>query len=94
MSIRIYDPVGEIGHLFAVAPSALGVLEGGRVGYVFNHHPAAEAVWQSLESNMGRLLRPRETVRIDKDNVAISVPRPELERLAAQADYVLVGVGA
>jgi hypothetical protein len=94
VSIKIYDPVGEVGPLLTVAPSALDSLVGGRVGYVFNHHPAAEAVWQSLEANIDKMLRPRSRVRIDKDNVAISVPRPELEHLAAQADYVLVGVGA
>jgi len=94
MSIKIYDPVGEVGPLATIAPSGLDVLEGGRVGYVFNHHPAAEAVWQSLEANIAKSLRPLSLVRIDKDNVAISVPKPELDHLAAQADYVLVGVGA
>jgi hypothetical protein len=94
MTIRIYDPVGEVGPITAVAPSRLDALRRGRVGYVFNHHPAAEAVWQSLEANIGRILNPRAVERIDKDNVAVSVPRPDLEQLAAQADYVLVGVGA
>lgn len=94
MSIKIYDPVGEVGPLVTVAPSSLDALEGGRVGYIFNHHPAAEAVWQGLEANLEKILQPSARVRIDKENVAISVPRPDLERLAAQADYVLVGVGA
>lgn len=94
MSIKIYDPVGEVGPLVTVAPSSLDALEGGRVGYIFNHHPAAEAVWQGLEVNLEKILQPSARVRIDKENVAISVPRPDLERLAAQADYVLVGVGA
>lgn len=94
MSIRVYDPVGEVGPIAAVAPRRLDALQGGRVGYVFNHHPAAEAVWQSLEINIGKLLSPRALTRIDKDNVAISVPRPDLERLAGEADYVLVGIGA
>lgn len=94
MSIRLYDPVGEIGPISTVSPSRLDALQAGRVGYVFNHHPAAESVWQSLEANIGRLLNPRALSRIDKDNVAISVPRPDLERLARETDYVLVGVGA
>jgi hypothetical protein len=94
MSIRIYDPVGDVGPLVTVAPSGLDAMEGGRIGYVFNHHPAAEAVWQSLEVNVEKMLRPRSLLRIDKDNVAISVPRSQLEQLAAQADYLVVGVGA
>lgn len=94
MSIKIYDPVGEVGPLVTVAPSSLQSMEGGRVGYIFNHHPAAEAVWQGLESNLEKMLQPRARVRIDKDNVAISVPRPDLEHLAGQVDYVVVGVGA
>jgi hypothetical protein len=94
MSIKIYDPVGEVGPIVTVAPSGLAAMEGGRIGYVFNHHPAAEAVWQSLEANIDRMLHPRSLARIDKDNVAISVPRPKLEHLAGQADYLVVGVGA
>jgi hypothetical protein len=94
MSIKVYDPVGEVEPIATVAPSRLDALEGGRIGYVFNHHPAAEAVWQSLESNIEKILRPASLARIDKDNVAVSVPRPDLERLVGQADYVLVGVGA
>jgi len=94
MSIRIYDPVGEVGPLVTVAPSGLNTMEGGRIGYVFNHHPAAEPFWESLEANIEKMLHPRSLARIDKDNVAISVPRPQLEQLAAQADCLVVGVGA
>ena len=94
MNIKIYDPVGEVGPIVTVAPSGLTAMEGGRIGYVFNHHPAAETVWRSLEANLDTMLRPRSLVRLDKDNVAISVPRPKLEHLAGQADYLVVGVGA
>jgi hypothetical protein len=51
-------------------------------------------VWQSLEANIEKILRPRSLKRIDKDNVAISVLRADLECLARETDYVLVGVGA
>jgi hypothetical protein len=94
MTIRLYDPVGEVGPIEAVAPSRLDVSGQKRVGYVFNHHPAAEAIWARLEASIEAMLRPRASVRIDKANVAVSVPKPELERLAAQVDCVLVGVGA
>jgi hypothetical protein len=92
--IKLYDPVGEIGPIARVAPSRLETFERGRIGYVFNHHPAAEEVWTRLEQNIGRILRPESVARIDKANVAISVPRPQLEELAARVDCVLVGVGA
>jgi hypothetical protein len=77
-----------------VAPSRLEAFERSRIGYVFNHHPAAEAVWTSLEANIQKILRPELVARIDKANVAISVPRPQLEQLASRVDCVLVGVGA
>jgi hypothetical protein len=94
MTIRLYDPVGEVGPISTVAPSRLDALQGGRMGYVFNHHPAAEAVWQSLEANIERMLQPSARARIDKANVAVSVPRAELATLVEQVDCVLVGVGA
>jgi hypothetical protein len=94
MAIKLYDPVGEVGPITTVAPSRLEAFERGRIGYVFNHHPAAEAVWTGLEANIARLLQPQSVTRIDKANVAISVPRPQLEELASRVDCVLVGVGA
>jgi hypothetical protein len=94
MAIKLCDPVGEVGPIVNVAPSRLEAFERSRIGYVFNHHPAAEAVWTSLEANIQKILRPELVARIDKANVAISVPRPQLEQLASRVDCVLVGVGA
>lgn len=94
MAIKLYDPVGEVGPIVIVAPSRLEAFEHGRIGYIFNHHPAAETVWSNLEVNIGKILRPESVVRIDKVNVAISVPRPELEQFASRVDCAVVGVGA
>lgn len=94
MVIRILDPVGDVAPVPRLTPRALGALDGRAVGYVFNHHPAAVRVWRRLEDEIARRFRPSEVRRVDKPNVATSVPRGELERLAAGTDYVLVGVGA
>lgn len=93
VTIKLYDPVGEVGPVATVKPSHLS-FEGGRVGYIFNHHPAAEAIWSRLEANIEGALRPASVDRIDKMNVAISAPLPDIERLVARVDFALVGVGA
>lgn len=94
MVIRILDPVGDVASVPRLTPRALGALEGRAVGYVFNHHPAAVRVWRRLEEEIAWRFRPAEVHRVDKPNVAATVPRNELTRLAASSDYVLVGTGA
>jgi hypothetical protein len=94
MTIKLYDPVGDTGPIETVMPSRLDTFEQGRIGYVFNHHPAAEEIWMHMEANLQRMLQPQAIERIDKENVAISVPKAKLEQLAGITDCVLVGVGA
>ena len=94
MTIRIVDPVGEVAPVARLTPRALAALDGARIGYVFNHHPAAVRVWRHLEHELGRRFAPGAVQRVDKPNVSVPVPRGELERLAAATDVALVGVGA
>ena len=94
MTIQMLDPVGDVAPTPRLTPRAPGTLDGKAVGYVFNHHPAAIPVWQRLEAEMARRFRPRAVHRVDKPNVSVPVGRADLERLAGDTDYVLVGVGA
>ena len=94
MPIQIVDPVGDVAPVARLSPVTLPSLDGARVGYVFNHHPAAVRVWRELERELERRFAPSSVVRVDKPNVSVPVARAELERLAAASDVALVGVGA
>jgi len=94
MTIRIVDPVGEVAPVAHLAPRPMKSLAGARIGYVFNHHPAAVRVWRGLEDEIARRFAPPAVHRVDKPNVSVPAGRAELERLAAAADVALVGVGA
>lgn len=94
MTIRIVDPVGEVAPVARLTPRPMTALAGARIGYVFNHHPAAVRVWRRLEEEMARRFAPPSVHRVDKPNVSVPVGRAELERLAAVTDVALVGVGA
>ncbi len=94
MPIRILDPVGDVAPAPRLIPRSVDRLHGKAVAFVFNHHPAAVRVWQGLEAEIARRFEPRAVERVDKSNVAAPVPRDDLARLAAAADYAVVGVGA
>jgi hypothetical protein len=94
MSIELFDPVGEPEQFERVKPRTLAGLEGKRVGYVFNQHVSALAFWDGLEAEVGRILSPEHVTRVHKTNTWAPAPRVDAERVLAETDYVLVGVGA
>lgn len=94
MSIELFDPVGEPEKFERAKPRPLAGLEGKRVGCVFNQHVSALAFWEGLEAEVERVLSPERTTRVYKTNTWAPAPRVDAERILAETDYVLVGVGA
>jgi hypothetical protein len=94
MTIKMLDPVGDVETVARAAEKPLGRLDGRRVGYVFNQHVTALAFWQKLEEEVGRRVKPASVHKVYKVNTWAPAPRVDLERLSAETDYVLVGVGA
>jgi hypothetical protein len=94
MSIQLFDPVGEIDLVRREPERALQSLGGRRAGYVFNQHVSAIAFWKAMESEIEQTLRPANVLRIYKDNTWAPAPRADANRVLAETDYVLVGVGA
>lgn len=94
MAIELFDPVGDV-HIPETAPQrALATLAGMRVGLVFNQHVSAIAFWKAMESELEKTLKPAGMLRIYKSNTWAPAPRAEANRVLAETDYVLVGVGA
>ena len=94
MTIELFDPVGEVEKLERQAFRALPSLEAKRVGCVFNQHVSAIAFWKAMESEVERSLAPSHVLRIYKSNTWAPAPRADANRVLAETDYVLVGVGA
>jgi hypothetical protein len=92
--IEIFDPVGEIEDVKSKPQRVLETLNGKRVGCIFNQHVSALAFWQALEEELGRTLNPSNVVRVYKTNTWAPAPRVDADRLLAETDYALVGVGA
>ena len=94
MTIELFDPVGEIEQINAKPQRVLQSLKGKRVGCIFNQHVSAIAFWQALESELGKTQQPASVLRVYKSNTWAPAPRADAERLLAETDYALVGVGA
>lgn len=94
MTIELFDPVGEVEAITQKPQRVIETLNGRRVGCIFNQHVSAIAFWQALESEIGKTLRPASVLRVYKVNTWAPAPRAEADRVLAQTDYALVGVGA
>ena len=94
MTIELFDPVGEVEVVAQQATRTLESLKGKRVGCIFNQHVSALAFWQALEREIGDTLQPASVLRVYKTNTWAPAPRADVQRLLAETDYALVGVGA
>ena len=94
MVIGVFNPVGEVAQSKSTQPVGLSDMEGKRVGFICNHHPAITELWAHLEKNFERDLRPSAVRRVAKNNISMPQPAAELAQLASAVDYIVVGVGA
>jgi hypothetical protein len=94
LTIYMINPTGKIQRSKATAMRRIGSLEGKKVGFVFNQHGTAAAFWQKLESSVQQRFQPEGVSRIYKDNTWSPADTLQIQRLAHETDYVLVGVGA
>lgn len=94
MSIELFDPVGVVDTSPAPASRILADLRGRRAGFIFNQHVSALAFWKAMEASLEGALSPAAMHRIYKANTWAPAPRAEVERLIAETDFALVGVGA
>jgi hypothetical protein len=55
---------------------------------------SALAFWKALETELEKTWRPSNVLRVYKSNTWAPAPRADAQRLLADTDYALVGVGA
>ena len=94
MSLILLDPRGEVAKIQRKAEIKPGDLKGKRVGFVFNQHKSALGFWKTLESEIEKSLQPAAIRRIYKENTWAPAPKAEIDALAQETDYVLIGLGA
>ena len=94
MTIELFDPVGEVEAVTQKPQRILERLTGKRVGLIFNQHVSALSFWKALEDEIGKTLKPASVTRVYKTNTWAPAPRVDANKLLAETDYALVGVGA
>ena len=94
MAIGIFNPVGEVAAVEATSAVGMDALAGKAVGLVCNHHPAITGIWAELDKGIEREWKPSSIKRVAKANISKPQTKEQLSALAADVDYVVVGVGA
>lgn len=94
MTIEFFDPVGEVQVVEAKPQRVLENIAGKRMGVIFNQHVSSLAFWQALEGEVAASVKPAAVDRVYKANTWAPAPKADVERLLAETDYALVGVGA
>ncbi len=94
MSMRLFDPVGDIALPERAEEIVLDTLKGKAVGYVFNQHISSNVFWKHLQENVESSLEPSGTVKVYKPSHTTPAAQEEIDRVVRESDYALVGVGA
>lgn len=92
--MRVRSPLAEIN----AAPRGREVrvlqsLEGRRMGLLWSQHASSVAFWPVLEQVAEARFAPAEIHRLYKKSTWNVASPAEIEGLAREVDYVLVGVG-
>ena len=94
MSILLLDPTGAVAKTQRQKEHRLDMLEGRKVGYIFNQHASGLAFWTTLEREVEKKYSTAALRRIYKENTWAPAPKSEVDQLARETDYALVGLGA
>ena len=94
MTIQIMDPTGTIASNERAQEQVLETLNGRKAGFIFNQHASGLAFWKTLEHEVEHRYKPASMHRVYKDNTWAPAPKADVDRLAGETDYVLVGLGA
>ena len=94
MTIQIMDPTGRVAGSQRAREQVLETLSGCKAGFIFNQHASGLAFWKALEQEVERRYKPASMHRVYKENTWAPAAKAEVDKLAGETDYVLVGLGA
>lgn len=95
MVLRVLDPTAEINKPPQSKPMrVIETLQAKRVGMLWGRHAASMKFWPVFEEAVVARFKPSETIRLYKKGTWNPATLPEIEKLATEIDYALIGVGA
>ena len=94
MTLRIRDPLAEINR----PPEGkrlrrLEALRGTRMGLLWSQHASSEKFWPVFERVAEHQLHPSAVQRLYKDSTWNVATPDQVQKLAMDVDFALVGVG-
>jgi hypothetical protein len=94
MTLRVRDPRADI----ASPPEGkrirrLEAVHGTRMGLLWSQHASSEKFWPVFERIAQMTFHPTAVQRLYKDSTWNVATAEQIEALAGQTDFVLVGVG-
>ena len=92
--IELISPLGHPRVEAQAVRKQLATLEGRRVGFIWNQYPATRHFWPHLERAVEELCKPASMQRAYKSNTWTPLEPAQFGTLAAEVDYLVVGVGA
>jgi hypothetical protein len=94
MTILLRSPLADINKAPAgKTVRTLASLEARRMGLLWSQHASSVKFWPVLETVAEARFRPSEIHRLYKSSTWNVATPEEIEALAREVDYVLVGVG-
>ena len=94
MTIKLLSPTSHVHKPQQLEQKSLRSLSGRRIGFVFNQHGTTLAFWKALEQAVEGRFEASSLSRVYKPSVWAPAPMPAVEKLAAETDLAIVGVGA
>lgn len=92
--LELVSPVGYPRLEAQAARRALDTAIGRRVGFIWNQYPATRAFWPRFERALEEVARPASIARAYKSNTWMPLEAARFSALAAQVEYLVIGVGA
>ena len=92
--IELVSPVGRPRVVEQAARKRLGSPVGRRLGFIWNQYQTTRIFWPLLERAVEDACKPAAVQRAYKANTWTPLDGPRFGDLAAQADFLVVGVGA
>ena len=95
MVLRVLDPLADINKPAQGKPiRGIPSLEAKRVGLLWGRHAASMKFWPAFEEAVLARFKPSQTIRLYKKSTWNPATLSEVEKLATEIDYALIGVGA
>ena len=92
--IELVSPIGHPRVEAQAERRALDTPIGRRVGFIWNQYPATRHFWPHLERAVEDACKPAAVKRAYKSNTWTPLEGAQFSALAAEVDYLVVGVGA